>query len=45
LSGDLDAAQKARRALLNLDALLDESEVERSWPELDDRACKQVASA
>jgi molecular chaperone DnaK len=45
LGGDLDAAQKARRALLDLDALLDEAEVERSWPELDDRARKQVASA
>ena len=36
--GDADAAQKGRRALLELDALLDRVEDERRWPEIDEDA-------
>ncbi len=45
LGGDADAAQKARRALLDVEAVLDELELERSWPEMEDRARRTVASA
>lgn len=36
--GDADAAQKARRALLEADASLEEVEAEKHWPDLDERA-------
>jgi len=43
--GDTDAGQKARRTLLEIDALLDEVEMERRWPELDGEARAALASA
>jgi molecular chaperone DnaK len=36
--GDADAAQKAKRALLELDAKLERAEVEQRWPELEEKA-------
>ncbi|MBK8264312.1 MAG: Hsp70 family protein [Nannocystis sp.] len=36
--GDADAAQKARRALLEIDADLEQLELDRRWPELDREA-------
>lgn len=36
--GDADAAQKARRSLLELDASVDAAELEKQWPELEDEA-------
>lgn len=36
--GDADAAEQARRLLLDLVALLDEAEAGRAWPELEARA-------
>lgn len=36
--GDADAAQKARRTLLEVDAILAEADLARSWPELDGEA-------
>jgi molecular chaperone DnaK len=43
--GDADAAQKARRALLDVDATLAEAELERTWPELDDEARRAAIGA
>jgi len=43
--GDDDAAQKARRTLLETDATLDELEQQASWPELDASALSELASA
>ncbi|MCK6545853.1 Hsp70 family protein [Myxococcota bacterium] len=43
--GDADAAQKAKRTLLDVDATLEEVELERRWPELDDDAKEKVAGA
>jgi molecular chaperone DnaK len=43
--GDADAAQKARRSLIELDALIDELEVEKHWPELSRKAVRQVTGA
>ncbi|MFO0622946.1 MAG: Hsp70 family protein [Polyangia bacterium] len=43
--GDADAAQKARRTLIELDALLEELEVEKHWPELSRKALRQVTGA
>jgi len=43
--GDADAAQKARRALLEIDALLEEVERDKSWPELEQRARERMAAA
>jgi molecular chaperone DnaK len=43
--GDADAGQKARRTLLELDALLEEVDMERKWPELDDEARGTLAAA
>jgi molecular chaperone DnaK len=40
--GDADAAQKARRALLDVDAALAEAELTHRWPELEAEA-RQVA--
>ncbi len=36
--GDLDAGQKARRALIDAEAILDECDAEKRWPELDHEA-------
>ncbi len=36
--GDADAAQKARRTLLEIDAVLAEADLVRTWPELDTEA-------
>jgi molecular chaperone DnaK len=36
--GDADAAQKARRTLLDVDAALSEADLLRKWPELDGEA-------
>jgi molecular chaperone DnaK len=43
--GDDDAAQRARRALLDTDATLDRLEQAASWPELDARAMTELAAA
>jgi molecular chaperone DnaK len=43
--GDADAGQKARRSLLELDAMLEEAEGDKRWPELDEGARKTIASA
>ncbi|MGN6106177.1 MAG: Hsp70 family protein [Kofleriaceae bacterium] len=36
--GDADAAQRARRALLDVDATMAEADLARKWPELDEEA-------
>ncbi len=36
--GDTDAAQKARRAFLDLDAEIEQIELEKRWPKLDEEA-------
>lgn len=36
--GDADAAQRARRALLDVDATMAEADLSRKWPELDAQA-------
>ncbi|MEO8699615.1 MAG: Hsp70 family protein [Kofleriaceae bacterium] len=36
--GDVDAAQRARRALLDVDGTMAEADLARKWPELDDAA-------
>ncbi|HEY6178955.1 MAG TPA: Hsp70 family protein, partial [Kofleriaceae bacterium] len=36
--GDVDAAQRARRALLDVDATMVEADLARKWPELDHQA-------
>jgi molecular chaperone DnaK len=43
--GDTDAGQKARRTLLEIDALLEELDMERRWPELDGEARQTLAGA
>jgi molecular chaperone DnaK len=43
--GDADAAQKARRTLIELDALLEECEFSERWPELEEQAREKMASA
>ncbi|HEY1553911.1 MAG TPA: Hsp70 family protein [Kofleriaceae bacterium] len=40
--GDADAAQRARRALIDVDATMAEADLARKWPELD-AAARQVA--
>jgi molecular chaperone DnaK len=40
--GDADAAQRARRALLDVDATMADAELARKWPELD-AAARQAA--
>jgi molecular chaperone DnaK len=40
--GDADAAQRARRTLIDVDATMAEADLARKWPELDD-AARQVA--
>lgn len=41
--GDEDAGQKARRALIDLDAVVVEAELKRQWPELEDKAVHDLA--
>lgn len=41
--GDEDAGQKARRTLIEIDALVSEAELERQWPELEDKAMHDLA--
>ena len=43
--GDADAAQKARRGLLDLDARLEEIEMKQGWPELEQEATEALAWA
>jgi molecular chaperone DnaK len=43
--GDEDAGQKARRALIDLDASVGEAEMRRRWPELEDKAMHDIAWA
>ncbi len=43
--GDLDAAEKVRRALSDLDGLLADAEAELAWPDLDENARFWVAQA
>jgi molecular chaperone DnaK len=43
--GDTDSAQKAKRTLLELDAMLEDVEHERRWPELDEDAKDKLAGA
>jgi molecular chaperone DnaK len=43
--GDADAAQRARRALLDVDATMAEADLARKWPELDEQARHAAISA
>ena len=43
--GDPDAAQKARRTLLELDAQLEAVEIQKRWPELENEARDRIAWA
>jgi len=43
--GDADAAQRARRALLDVDGTMSEAELSRKWPELEDAARQAAISA
>ena len=43
--GDADAGQKARRSLLELDAMLDELEAAKHWPELNEKAARRLSFA
>ena len=43
--GDADAGQKARRTLLELDALIEEQEFQARWPEVSRKASETLASA
>jgi molecular chaperone DnaK len=43
--GDADAGQKAKRMLIELDLLLEEVELDKSWTELDYEAKQRVAYA
>jgi molecular chaperone DnaK len=43
--GDADAAQRARRALLDIDGTLSEAELARKWPELEATARQTAISA
>ena len=43
--GDADAAQKARRSLIELDATLESVELDRRWPELEKEAREAVVYA
>ena len=42
IGGDADAAQKARRAFLDLEATLDGIDLEKRWPELERDAAESV---
>ncbi|HEY4055464.1 MAG TPA: hypothetical protein VGM39_02610, partial [Kofleriaceae bacterium] len=43
--GDADAAQRARRALLDIDATMAEADLAKKWPELDDAARRAAINA
>jgi molecular chaperone DnaK len=43
--GDADAAQRARRALLDVDATMAEADLARKWPELEEQARHAAISA
>jgi molecular chaperone DnaK len=43
--GDTDSAQRARRTLLELDALLEECDFDQRWPALEDEARLEVSYA
>ena len=43
--GDADAAQRARRALLDVDGTMAEADLVRKWPELDEQARHAAISA
>ena len=43
--GDADAGQKARRTLLELDAMLEELEAAKHWPELTEKATRRLSFA
>jgi len=43
--GDADAAQRARRALLDVDGTMAEADLARKWPELDDQARQSAIAA
>ncbi len=43
--GDADAGQKARRTLIELDGMLEECDADRRWPDLEEEARDDVASA
>ena len=43
--GDADAAQRARRALLDVDATMAEADLARKWPELDAAARHEAITA
>jgi molecular chaperone DnaK len=43
--GDVDAAQKGRRLLIDAESILSELEDGAAWPELNERAVRQLASA
>ncbi|MEZ4308064.1 MAG: Hsp70 family protein [Polyangiaceae bacterium] len=43
--GDADAGQKARRALIDAEGILDECDNDKRWPELDDEARLTLATA
>ncbi len=43
--GDADAAQRARRALLDVDATMADADLARKWPELDEAARHQAIHA
>ncbi|MBK8251858.1 MAG: Hsp70 family protein [Polyangiaceae bacterium] len=43
--GDADAAQKARRSLIDAEAILDEQDSEKKWPELDHEARLSLSAA
>lgn len=43
--GDADAAQRARRALLDVDGTMAEADLSRKWPELEDAARQAAITA
>ncbi len=43
--GDADAAQKARRTLLEIDGMLEEADADKRWPEIDQDAREELAFA
>jgi molecular chaperone DnaK len=43
--GDADAGQKARRSLLELDAMLEELEMHKHWPELVEKVVRRLSNS
>jgi molecular chaperone DnaK len=43
--GDADAAQRARRALLDVDGAMADADLARKWPELEDKARRTAIAA